>query len=167
MVKRCSWGTCNTDDRYPERLEGGVKFIPFPKPATNLEKCRRWIRLCERPSYQLNEDILRDRNKSKHFYVCTKHFIDGGQSEKYPDPLPALQHDRVTPSRPAPKRRQSFDCLNDNSKSKRVLKEIRVNENGEQEVQHIEDATVPHLEISTTIAILENCQPQKEPINPT
>ena len=30
MVKRCCYGLCKTDSRYPERLEG-VTFIPFPK----------------------------------------------------------------------------------------------------------------------------------------
>ena len=33
MVKRCAWGTCKTDSRYPERLikDGKViSFHPFP-----------------------------------------------------------------------------------------------------------------------------------------
>ena len=34
MVKRCSWGTCKTDSRYPERLqtEDGkiISFHSFP-----------------------------------------------------------------------------------------------------------------------------------------
>lgn len=72
MVKRCCWGTCNTDSRYPDRLQGGIVFIPFPKPGRNLEKAKRWIRLCGRPHYQLNEDILKERGKAKHLYVCSK-----------------------------------------------------------------------------------------------
>jgi len=28
MVKRCASGICNTDTRFPERLEGGVRFFP-------------------------------------------------------------------------------------------------------------------------------------------
>jgi len=28
MVKRCATGICNTDTRFPERLEGGVCFFP-------------------------------------------------------------------------------------------------------------------------------------------
>lgn len=46
MMKKCSWGICNTDSRYPVRLTGGIKFIPFPKPAANIEKCKRWILSC-------------------------------------------------------------------------------------------------------------------------
>ena len=33
MVKRCAWGTCKTDSRYPERLTKDGKIInfhPFP-----------------------------------------------------------------------------------------------------------------------------------------
>ena len=29
MVKRCAWGTCKTDSRYPERLIKGGKVINF------------------------------------------------------------------------------------------------------------------------------------------
>lgn len=54
MVLRCAWGTCNVDERYPERLQNGVKLILFPKPKTNLQKCLRWIKACGRPHEQLN-----------------------------------------------------------------------------------------------------------------
>ena len=67
MVKRCAWGTCNSDSRYPERLEGGVVFIPFPKPKSNSEKCRLWIKLCGRPQTQLNTSKI-----DKHSFVCSK-----------------------------------------------------------------------------------------------
>jgi len=72
MVKRCTWGTCNIDTRYPERLAGGVKFIPFPKPSRSLGKCLQWIILSGGPSSKLNLEVLKDRNKAKHFYVCSK-----------------------------------------------------------------------------------------------
>jgi len=71
MVKRCSYVTCNSDDRYPERL-GDVQFHPFPKPARNLEKCMKWIRLCGRP---LILDRLRNHSTAKHIYVCSKVII--------------------------------------------------------------------------------------------
>ncbi|XP_061675777.1 tumor necrosis factor receptor superfamily member 5 isoform X10 [Syngnathoides biaculeatus] len=67
MVKRCSHGLCNSDDRYPERLVGGVRFVPFPKPKTQYEKCLRWIKLCGRPHHQLNPS-----NINRNTYVCTK-----------------------------------------------------------------------------------------------
>ncbi|KAJ8315782.1 hypothetical protein KUTeg_007932 [Tegillarca granosa] len=62
MVKRCSHGTCKTD-----RLSGGVKFVPFPKPKTEYDKCLRLIRLCGRPHDQLNPTKI-----NANRYVCTK-----------------------------------------------------------------------------------------------
>lgn len=51
MVKTCSWGSCNSDSRYPERLENDMMFLPFLKPKTNPEICLRWIKACgETPS---------------------------------------------------------------------------------------------------------------------
>ena len=65
MVKRCAWGTCNGDDRYPERLQGAI-LIPFPKPKTKLELCLKWIKACGRPHSQLKET-----NINKHKAVCS------------------------------------------------------------------------------------------------
>lgn len=72
MVKRCSYGVCNSDSRYLERNHEDISFVPFPKPKTNLEKCKRWIRLCGRPHHQLNLSILFQHSKAKHRYVCSK-----------------------------------------------------------------------------------------------
>lgn len=84
MVKHCSYGTCKSDSRYPEKLMG-AKFIPFPKPKSDLEKCLRWISCCRRPHAQLNVDKI-----TKHTYVCSKHFISlDGPSDEYPDPCDA------------------------------------------------------------------------------
>ena len=69
MVKRCQWGLCKSDSRYPERLSDGVKFIPFPKPKRNLEKCKRWIRACGRPHTQLNTSTV---DGNYNMYVCSK-----------------------------------------------------------------------------------------------
>lgn len=40
MVKRCCWGTCNTDNtRYPDRLVGGYDlFLFLKKHATGKSK---------------------------------------------------------------------------------------------------------------------------------
>ncbi|KAK7117021.1 hypothetical protein R3I94_022537 [Phoxinus phoxinus] len=99
MVKRCSYGSCNTDSRYPERL-GNVQFHPFPKPARNLEKCMKWIGLCGR-GHQLSLDKLSNHSTAKHIYVCSKHFVDGRPTPAHPDPLPALTdaHGNVKPAR--------------------------------------------------------------------
>ena len=67
MVKRCAWGTCKTDSRYPERLEGGVFFFPFPKPKSKPDKCRLWIKLCGHPHSQLNPSRI-----DRHTFVCSK-----------------------------------------------------------------------------------------------
>ncbi|XP_033730606.1 uncharacterized protein LOC117320019 [Pecten maximus] len=129
MVKRCCWGTCNTDSRFPDRLEGGVTFIPFPKPGRSLEKCKEWIRLCGRPQSQLNEEILRERSKAKHLFVCSKHFVDGKPSDLYPNPRSALPYDRITPSRKRPMPRPDLT----KSTKRKILDIVDENDNIEME----------------------------------
>uniref|UniRef100_K1QZH1 THAP-type domain-containing protein n=1 Tax=Magallana gigas TaxID=29159 RepID=K1QZH1_MAGGI len=72
-----------------------------------LEKAKRWIRLCGRPHNQLNESILNERGKAKHLYVCSKHFIDGTPTDRYPDPIAAVatSYDSVTTARKPPTKR--------------------------------------------------------------
>ncbi|KAJ8298551.1 hypothetical protein KUTeg_023894 [Tegillarca granosa] len=80
MVKTCSWGTCNSDSRFPERIVD-VRFIPFPKPKTNWEKCARW------------------------------HFVKpDGPTEEYPDPVPA-DGSKVKKSRPHWRQRSPLSVL--------------------------------------------------------
>ncbi|GFN79165.1 hypothetical protein PoB_000567100 [Plakobranchus ocellatus] len=46
---------CNSDSRYSsEDYMSGVTFGPSPKPKTQLEKCREWIRLCNHPHTDLS-----------------------------------------------------------------------------------------------------------------
>ncbi|WAQ96029.1 hypothetical protein MAR_028719 [Mya arenaria] len=106
MVKRCAWGLCKSDSRYPERLGEGVEFLPFPKPKRNLNKCLRWIMACGRPQDQLNPEYV---NGNYHLYVCTKHFPEGKPTEKFPDPLPAIATGfvKIAPKRPPPKQRNA------------------------------------------------------------
>lgn len=66
MVKTCSCGTCNSDTRYLERVQN-VRFIPFPKPTTNGDKCLRWIKSCGRPHWQFNQSKI-----NRHTFVCSK-----------------------------------------------------------------------------------------------
>lgn len=61
MVKHRSFGTCKTDKL------NRAKFIPFPKPNTNIQKCMRWIALCHRPQDQLYVNKI-----TKDTYLCTK-----------------------------------------------------------------------------------------------
>lgn len=107
MFERCCWDTFNTDNKYHDRLVGGIRFISFPKPARQLEKAKRWIRLCGRPHNQLNESILNERGKAKHLYDCSKRFIDGTLSNRYPDPIPAVatSYYSVIPTQKPPTKR--------------------------------------------------------------
>uniref|UniRef100_K1QWF2 Uncharacterized protein n=1 Tax=Magallana gigas TaxID=29159 RepID=K1QWF2_MAGGI len=47
-VLKCCWETCRSDSRYSEseHMEG-VSWFPCPKPITQLEKCQRWVKLCD------------------------------------------------------------------------------------------------------------------------
>ncbi len=36
MEKRCAWGTCNTDSRYPKRMGNIIYFITFPESKQNI-----------------------------------------------------------------------------------------------------------------------------------
>ncbi|KAK7098308.1 uncharacterized protein [Littorina saxatilis] len=94
--KRCAWGQCKTDDRYPERCVG-VKFIPFVKPGKHLyhlDRCLRWIKACNRPAYQLNVNTIKS-----YTYICSKHFKDGWPSEENPDPLSAIASENDQPKK--------------------------------------------------------------------
>ncbi|XP_078618709.1 uncharacterized protein LOC144886133 [Branchiostoma floridae x Branchiostoma japonicum] len=104
MVKICCYGTCNSDTRYPERVPG-VRFYPFPKPKTKFVECLRWIKACGRPNSQLNVSKV-----TKHSYVCSKHFVDGRPTERFPDPIPA-DGSAVTPKRPYLHRAPHLRCM--------------------------------------------------------
>ena len=49
MVKHCCYGGCNSNSKRHD-----VKFIPFVKPTSNLQRCRRWVHLCGRDSKIFN-----------------------------------------------------------------------------------------------------------------
>ena len=83
MVKRCSWGTCNSDNRYMHKdYMKGVEFFPIPKPKTRLEDTKIWVKACGRKFFTVD-------NVNKHAYVCSKHFVDGRPTELHPYPLSA------------------------------------------------------------------------------
>ena len=50
MVKRCTWGTCKIDTRYPDRLKKAdgtvVSFYSFPNAKKASERREIWIRAC-------------------------------------------------------------------------------------------------------------------------
>ncbi len=84
MVKRCAWGTCNTDSRYPERLiKDGVPvtFHHFPSVTKFKERREAWIRACCRADTFVC---------SKDSYVCSLHFVGKkGPTEECLVPFPA------------------------------------------------------------------------------
>lgn len=85
MVKNCSWGTCNSDSRYPVRLinsEGkSVKFSSLP--SLKKDKVRGEARIkacCRRDKFVCN----------KFTYNCVLHFIGNNEpTEGNPEPIPA------------------------------------------------------------------------------
>lgn len=102
MVKRCAWGTCNSDDRYKEKEHmKDVIFFPIPKPKTRLEETKQWVKACGRKHFAVE-------NVDKHSYVCSKHFVDGMPTSRFPYPVSALDVGNATakPSRKPPTRRQ-------------------------------------------------------------
>jgi hypothetical protein len=68
MVKVCCYGLCKNSTRKNPT----VKFLPFPNPKTNLERAKRWVHLCGRPSFFFSIE-----NITKYTYICVKHFGRG------------------------------------------------------------------------------------------
>ena len=86
MVKRCAYGTCKSDSRYPERLENKeegfvVKFHCFPSEKKQKIRRQAWIRACCRGDGFVCK---------KDSYICGIHFIGGhGPTDDNPNPIPA------------------------------------------------------------------------------
>ena len=89
-TRHCCWGECKTDSRYPEKWLESLKeveksgqkvFIPFPKPATDLVKCKRWLVAC-------SGEFFMEKNFNKNTYICALHWPGGkGPTDEFPDPL--------------------------------------------------------------------------------
>ena len=90
MVKRCSWGTCNSDSLYPERLklenDRTVKFHSFPAVKKYRERRKAWIRACSRGDGFVC---------TKDSYICSLHFIgELGPTEEHSIPISATFSDQ-------------------------------------------------------------------------
>ena len=91
-TKHCSWGTCRSDARYPDKLHKSLKeleatgkkaFIPFPKPSQGVDKCQRWINACSREGFT-------KENVNRNTYICALHWPgEKGPTPDHPDPLKA------------------------------------------------------------------------------
>lgn len=96
MVKRCAWGTCNSDSRYKDKeYMRDVTFWPIPKPKTRLRETLVWVKACNRKNFTV-------KNVNKHAYVCSKHFVEGQPTEKYPYPVIAGSSSQGKPLRKPP-----------------------------------------------------------------
>ena len=84
MVKRCAWGTCKSDFRYPEHLfrkpEGiQVTFHYFSLEKRHKEQREAWTWAC-----------CADRFVCKDSYICSLHFErENGPNEENPDLISA------------------------------------------------------------------------------
>ncbi len=85
----CCYGVCKSDSRYAHREHmKNVFFIRFPKPKTDIEKCKRWAIKCGREGFT-SEKVTKDT------YICSLHFVGGaGPTEEFPDPIPATLTDK-------------------------------------------------------------------------
>ncbi len=86
-TKRCAWGECKNDTRYPHLLKRNknndpVKFYHFPGPVHSAERRRKWIIACHR-----GDDFV----CTKDSYVCGIHFVgNNGPTKESPDPISAI-----------------------------------------------------------------------------
>ncbi|XP_074613320.1 uncharacterized protein LOC141873274 [Acropora palmata] len=123
-TKHCSWGRCNMDSRYPDRMpqslkelqESGQKvFIPFVKPWHDLERCKKWVNACSRKNFT-TESI------TNNSYICALHWPkQKGPTEEFPDPLKANltteEMEKRCRKRKAPTRRE-FESTSNGKKAK-------------------------------------------------
>ena len=106
MVKRCAWGTCKSDSRYPERLktEDGkiIKFHSFPSAKKFKERREKWIRACCRG------DAFKCKKDS---YICSLHFLgQQGPTKENPIPFPANANKEKVLYFKYSERDLKFDC---------------------------------------------------------
>ena len=86
-TKRCAYGTCRNDSRYPQswkRNSNGapVKFFHFPGAVRQNNRRQRWITACHRgDSFVCTMDS----------YICSIRFVGvNGPTKEHPDPISAV-----------------------------------------------------------------------------
>ena len=157
-TRHCCWGECKTDSRYPEKwpellkeLEksGQKVFIPFPKPAKDLAKCKRWLVACSR-------EFFTEKNVNKNTYICALHWPVGkGPSDEFPDPLKANLTPKQAGRASAPKRKAPKPREEPVTKQNKVIKE-NYGEQSDEFMDFIPTDDRELLESSTTDAINES-----------
>ena len=89
-TKRCAYGTCKNDSRYPKswvKNSNGdpVKFFHFPGAVREKERRQRWIKACNR------DDSFVCTKDSYISDICSLHFVGGnGPTKDDPDPISAV-----------------------------------------------------------------------------
>jgi hypothetical protein len=68
MGRHCAWGECSSDSR---KEDPDVTFVPFPKPASFLDKAKRWAILCGRGN------DFKVTNITRFSTICSMHFTHG------------------------------------------------------------------------------------------
>ena len=148
-TRHCCWGECKTDSRYPEKWPESLKeleksgqkvFIPFPKPAKDLAKCKRWLVACSR-------EFFTEKNVNKNTYICALHWPGGkGPTDEFPDPLKANLTPKQAGRASAPKRKAPKWREEPVTKQSKVIKENY----GEQSDELLESSTTDAINESTT-----------------
>ncbi|XP_068760145.1 uncharacterized protein [Montipora capricornis] len=118
-TKRCAYGTCRNDSRYPRswkrNLNGDpVKFFHFPGAHRQNERRQRWITACHRGDTFVC---------TKDSYICSTHFVGGnGPTKEYPDPISAIASKEKV-KRLNRKRKASDEREADKERSKKICLE--------------------------------------------
>ena len=86
-TKRCAYGTCKNDSRYPEKWKRNpngdpVEFFLFPGAVRQNEERQKLTKACHRGgSFVCTKDS----------YICSVHFVGGnGPTQEDPDPISAV-----------------------------------------------------------------------------
>ena len=85
VTKRCAWGTCKNDSRYPSRMVRNnngdpVTFFHFPGEKRHPKRRKQWILACRGDNFVCSKDS----------YICSLHFVgENGPSKDNSDPISA------------------------------------------------------------------------------
>ena len=76
MVRRCAWGTCRNDERFPHLWKRNAN-------GDERERRQRWIKACHRGD---------NFECTKNSHICSFHFVDeNGSMMEHPGPMSAVK----------------------------------------------------------------------------
>ncbi|XP_067023900.1 uncharacterized protein [Acropora muricata] len=158
-TKRCAYGTCRNDSRYPQSWKRNsnddpVKFFHFPGAVRQNERRQRWITACHRgDSFVCTKDS----------YICSIHFVgENGPTKQYPDPISAVANKekvmrlnrkrKASDEREADKDRRKKICL-ERSAAKTLLTLHR--RTGKSREEHEATGTLLDLSLESLVSVQE------------